>query len=129
MTSLSIGKAIYTILSSNEELTTLLGGDNKIFPLIVNTDTQLPFIVYKRLDIDQVDTKDKFICQEAVNVQFAVVSEKYNKGVEIAEKLNEVLTKKDYKNMGIVSVTLNSADEEYSEDSFVQVLTYKILIK
>lgn len=130
MKSLSIGKAIYTILSSNEELTEILG-DNKIFPLIVNTDTQFPFIVYKRIGVNVLETKDKFIAQESVTVQLIVVANKYNQGVDIADKVATILYKArgTYNNINIVDASIEDIDEEFNEDAFTQILTIRFLIR
>ena len=128
MTALGIGKAVYTILSSDQDLVALLGGSPQIFPLIVDSETNYPFIVYKRLDIQPLDTKDRFICQSTVSVQFVIVSSQYSLGIDIAERLDSLLTQENYSSMGIPQITLDSVDEDFNEDAYVQILTYNFLI-
>ena len=114
MKSLLIGKTIYSILSQTEY------GD-KVFPLIVNENTQLPFIVYRRVGVKPVDTKDKFICQEIVDVEFVIVSSTYNESVEIASYIADLFT--HYKNNDIVDSQIVEVNEEFNEDAFTQIVT------
>lgn len=50
MTGLSIGKVVYSILSSDNSLREIIS--NKIYPLIADEGTTFPFIIYSRIGID-----------------------------------------------------------------------------
>ena len=56
MNSLKVGKEIYSHLKENKSLTDIVG--NKIYPIIVEKDTNYPFIVYKRSNVIPDYTKD-----------------------------------------------------------------------
>lgn len=126
MSGISIGKAIYSLLSQSQELEGLLG-EKKIFPLIVNSDTRLPFIVYKRLSSNPYFSKDYY---SETEVQFAIVTEKYSEGIDIAELVNTVILQSKgntYNGMTIDKVEQTSVEESFYEDAFTQVLTYKFI--
>lgn len=122
--SLLIGKAIYSILSNNEELTARVG--SKIFPLISELNTTFPFIVYKRGAIETQYTKD-LKCAESVLVDFVVASDNYEESIEVAQLLRDCLehTRGQYSNIRIKSIRLDSSDEEFNEDTYLQYLTFK----
>lgn len=122
--SLLIGKAIYNILSSNTALTEKVG--NKIFPLISELNTTFPFIVYKRGAIETQYTKD-LKCSEQVFVDFVVASDKYSESIEVAQLLRDCLegTRGKYSDVTIKSARLDSSDEEFNEDTYLQYLTFK----
>ena len=50
--SLQVGKAIYNILSNDAKV--IDGVGHKIYPLIADTGTTFPFIVYRRTSIDHL---------------------------------------------------------------------------
>ena len=61
--SLQVGKAIYNLLSNDANVTGR-GTKIKIYPLIADTGTTFPFIVYRRTGIEPSDSKDRFIYKE-----------------------------------------------------------------
>ncbi len=87
--SLQVGKAIYNILQSNENVTNYVG--KKIYPLITDSNTTFPFIVYKRTGIQPADTKDRFIYKEDTALEIVVASDKYDISVEIADCIRKAL--------------------------------------
>lgn len=98
MKSLEIGKLIYSLLSADSRLSTLLG--NKIFPLIVENNTTYPFIVYKRSDVKANYTKDYYL-NDDVSIDIVCVSDNYLSGLEIAVIIREILENKRFKNEGV----------------------------
>lgn len=127
MSGISIGKAIYSLLSQNQELEELIG-EKKIFPLIVNSDTRLPFVVYKRLSSNPYFSKDLY---SEVEEQFVIVTEKYSEGIDIAELVNTIILQSNgntYNGLTIDKVEQTSVEEDFNEESFVQILTYKFII-
>lgn len=129
MSGLQVGKAIYNILSSDEEVTNKV--ENKIYPLIADLGTSFPFIVYKRTSITPSTSKDRYISSEQVIVDVVIASDTYNDSVEVADIVRKSLQGKGgiYSNIEIVNIEFISANEEYIEDSFIQNLTFKITIK
>lgn len=81
--SLQVGKAIYNLLSNDANVTGRV--QNKIYPLIADTGTTFPFIVYRRTGIEPSDSKDRFIYKEDTYVEVVIASDKYNESIEIAD--------------------------------------------
>lgn len=125
MKSLEIGKLIYSLLSADSRLSTLLG--NKIFPLIVENNTTYPFIVYKRSDVKANYTKDYYL-NDDVSIDIVCVSDNYLSGLEIAVIIREILENKRFKNEGVERIQLDYANEDYLENSFIQTLGFIITI-
>lgn len=125
MKSLEIGKLIYSLLSADSRLSTLLG--NKIFPLIVENNTTYPFIVYKRSDVKANYTKDYYL-NDDVSIDIVCVSDNYLSGLEIAVIIREILENKRFKNEGVERIQLDYANEDYLENAFIQTLGFIITI-
>lgn len=123
MKSLEVGKEIYSLLNGDSRLTTLV--DNKIYPIIVEKETNYPFIVYKRSNIIPEYTKD-FHLKDNVIIDIICVSNDYANGIEIAEIVRDIL--EDKRTNDIQSIRLESADEDYIDDAFVQTLSFNLTI-
>ena len=117
--SLQIGKAIYSILSSNTSIVSKV--QKKIYPLVADAEVTFPFIVYKRTGIEPATTKDRFIYNEDVYVDIAIASDKYNETIEIADMVRNALQNKkgNYSGINIQDISLNDADEDYTQDTFI----------
>lgn len=122
MTSLQIGKAIYSILADN--------GITNVYPLVADEGTTFPFIVYRRIGLTPSSTKDRFNYKEMATVELIVASSTYDSGVELAEQVKSTLLGKrgTYNEINIGDIYLEDADEDYLEDTFVQKLTFNIEI-
>ena len=123
MNSLKVGKEIYSHLKENKSLTDIVG--NKIYPIIVEKDTNYPFIVYKRSNVIPDYTKD-YHFKDYVIVDIICVSNHYVESVEIASLVRESLEDKKYGD--IVSIRLESADEDFVDDAYIQTLTFNLTI-
>lgn len=123
MQSLKVGKEIYSHLKENKSLTDIVG--NKIYPIIVEKDTNYPFIVYKRSNVIPDYTKD-YHFKDDVIVDIICVSNHYVESVEIATLVRESLEDKKYGD--IVSIRLESADEDFIDDAYIQTLTFNLTI-
>lgn len=123
MRSLEVGKEIYSILSKNKSLTDKVG--NKIYPIIVEKDTNYPFIVYKRSNVIPDYTKD-YHFKDYVIVDIICVSNHYVESVEIASLVRESL--EDKRIGDIDSIRLESADEDFIDDAYIQTLSFNLTI-
>lgn len=101
MKSIEIGEFIYSILSTDSRLATLVG--NKIFPLIVENEATYPFIVYKRSDVQSNYTKD-FHLSDDVSIDIFCASDNYLSGLKIAGIIIELLENKRFKDKGIEKI-------------------------
>ena len=123
MNSLKVGKEIYSHLKENKSLTDIVG--NKIYPIIVEKDTNYPFIVYKRSNVIPDYTKD-YHFKDDVIVDIICVSNHYVESVEIASLVRESL--EDKRIGDINSIRLESADEDFIDDAYIQTLTFNLTI-
>lgn len=125
MTTLQIGKIIKTLLLSNEQLKSYIG--DKVYPLIADTSTTYPFIIYRRSSIEKSSTKDE--ADESVNVEIYIVSDTYEKSISIAELVRSTLEhrKGKFEDLYIDDIIISDASESYEGDAFVQYLTITIL--
>lgn len=123
MSSLQIGKAIYTILAKNNI--------SKVFPLVADEGTTFPFIVYKRSGLEPANTKDVYNFSELATLDIIVAANTYEESITIAEQVKDILehSRGTYADITIEEITLDDADEDYLEDTFIQKLTFKINIK
>ena len=124
--SLQVGKAIYNILSNDAKIIDSV--EHKIYPLIADTGTTFPFIVYRRTGIEPSDSKDRFIYSENTYVEVVIASDKYNESIEIADLVKDALQGKkgNYSGINIHDIRMTNADEDYVEDTFIQNLTFNI---
>lgn len=123
MRSLEVGKEIYSILSKNKSLTDKVG--NKIYPIIVEKDTNYPFVVYKRSNVIPDYTKD-YHFKDYVIVDIICVSNHYVESVEIASLVRESL--EDKRIGDIDSIRLEDADEDFIDDAYIQTLSFNLTI-
>ena len=119
------GSAIYQMLTSDAMLSDMVS--NRIYPLIANNSTEFPFIAYRRSGSETGATKD-LAYQYEVTVDMAVADNDYKRGVEIAQRVIDLLDNKKNTQYGINSITLESSSEEYMDDAFVQILVFVLLI-
>lgn len=126
--NLQIGKAIYTILSENEELTEKIA--NKVFPLVADNGTTFPFIVYKRLSVMPATSKDKYIYQEVAQFEVVVATDNYNDSIDIGELVCKTLQGKKgvFNGINIQNIEVDDSNEDFIEDTFIQNITIKIYI-
>lgn len=124
MTTLQIGKIIKKLLLSNEQLKSYIG--DKVYPLIADTSTTYPFIIYRRSAIVNSSSKDD--ADESVNVEIYIVCERYDESISIAELVRSTLEhrKGKFEDLYIDDIIITDASESYEGDAFVQYLTITI---
>lgn len=123
--TLNIGKVVYSLLNT-------IVVDNKpldrIYPLIAESGTNFPFIVYSRDSITPNFCKDGCY-EDEVDITVKVVSSTYYGGLDLAQQVREKLTFYDLKsNNMIITSNLDNATESYEDNSYVQNLTFKLTI-
>lgn len=124
--SILIGKIIYSKLSSSETLTTMLGEENKIFPIIADNDVKYPFVVYKRLSVSSTEvTKDGY-GEDLVSFEITVVTNNYVGSLNIANEIRKILEKKKIESniMNIYNNKIQNISEDYVGDAYVQKLIF-----
>lgn len=122
--SISIGTHIYSQLSSSASLKRLVR--DKIFPVSTLRATTFPFILYKRNALTPNVTKDRYDTGDSVEVEIVIADNNYSRSIVIAEYVRDLIDKKtgEYKRFSVVDANLISTDEMFSEDTFIQRLTF-----
>lgn len=120
MSGLAIGKAIKSIL----------GGIEKVYPLVADEGTTFPFVVYRRSALTPSSTKDRYNHKESAIVEIIVASNSYPEGINLAEYVKDKMenTRGIFNDVNVGEITLISADEDYLEDTFIQKMNFNIEI-
>lgn len=119
--SLRIGKIVYSKIGSLV--------NNRCYPLIAENGTTYPFIIYQRDSLDSTFCKDG-VYEDEVNVSVRVVTDSYNAGIDLAQSVREAMTFNNYtiEEGGTYTSLMVQADEEFSNDAYIQTLIFRITI-
>lgn len=134
--SILVGKYLYSILSANTEVTTLVDPD-KILPLLAMgqedngefIDIKFPFITYTREDITPVYTKD-MLTDNLVKFTIMCVDKDYINCLDVANAVRHALECKRYsdENIKIFTIKLDSIQEDLIENAYVQTLHFSFSV-
>jgi len=123
--SLKIGRVIH------ENLKDII----RIFPIIAEKGVTGDFAVYRRTSLYTDDTKDLFNFEEKANIEIIIASTTYNDSLEYAqaikirmESLHGKFETEKEEAIIIDSIELNSASEDWSNDAYIQRLSFEITI-
>lgn len=123
--SIKVGKIIYDRLRSDNSLTEIMNGE-KVFPIVAPNETEFPFAVYQRANIVPLQgTKDGRV-EDRVTFNVIVCSDSYNKSIEAADKIRELLEMRLMSNDEIyMSETyMTSITESYESTTFIQQMQF-----
>lgn len=123
MKNFKIGKELTSILLNNEDVTNVL--NNKIFPLVANAGTTFPFVVYRRSGYRTDGNKD--YADEIVSVELAILSQKYEESVNVADIVADALNRKETNIIDDIRIV--NIYEDFSEDTYIQKISIDIYIK
>lgn len=118
---INIGYKIKTILSDST-LETLLGSDNKVCPVIMPNETNYPFMVYRRVGLDEDDNKDSRYDNDIEAI--VIVTADYDEGVEIAMKVRDLM--EAFTDDDVENISLTDSSEDYAADAFIQNLKFRV---
>lgn len=119
---LSAGTAVYEVLSD-----WLKGKVTKVFP-VVTDEAVLPYVCYHREALETVAAKHAPSADTATIVVDCYAAT-YNGSVELAEAVREALDGVSIKTaagLNVRSSYLTDAAESWTDDAFVQSLTFKL---
>lgn len=126
MSTISFAKVINKLLSV-ETIKSMV--NNKVYPLVAPLNTTFPYIVFQRTSTPY-NTKDN-VYQDSINIEIIAVSDNYDKSIELAELIrNELEGKRNMNIEGfrIASIKLIDSTESYSNDAYLQSLTFNFKI-
>lgn len=122
--SILIGKTIYNLLNSSDELKKYV--DNKIYPLVADEGVTFPFVVFYRTQIRNVVCKDGYY-EDEVGFSVIAVSNKYLESLEIANIIRSIFEKKKLTET-IYNCTVEDIDEDYKENAYIQQIYFNCKI-
>lgn len=123
--SLSIAEHINKTLSAYGMLVSKVG--NRLYPVSVRSEVDLPFIVYERENIQPKSSKDGTF-GDYVTVNVYVFAEAYKDAVDIAEMVRDALDGSSGKYASFEVDECNFADavESYDEGIYLEQLVFNI---
>ncbi len=122
---LYVGKEVVKILTNNVELKELIG--SKIYPLVADANTTLPFIVYRRSGLSLLNSKDKFLFNSSVVMDLIIASDSYENSIDCLDKVVKALIeKKNAAECGIDRIELVECSEDFVDDCYVQNIQIQI---
>ncbi|MDL2243912.1 DUF3168 domain-containing protein [Parabacteroides sp. OttesenSCG-928-J18] len=127
-TIISIGTAIYKLLSEDTDILKLIKNKSAIYPLVSPLDTKFPFLVYSRNSNDYNSNKDYRMDNASISI--SCVSDRYEEAVELAELVREKLKVINTEINGIFinKIKLDNTNEYYANDAYVQELTFNCIV-
>lgn len=123
MTSIEIGKKVYQILKINDELVNIVG--DKIYPLVAESDTPYPFVVFKRTGITPEYTKD-WLTMESVSVEIVCASDKYFQSVDMANIIREEMD--GLRGGEILETKVDYITEDFIDDAYIQKIGFNFKV-
>ena len=115
---MEIGKAIYNILSTNSDVSTLVG--TRIFPNVAPQTTTFPFIIYDVTGVQPNDTKDGASTLDTNDVMISCYSETYSEASNLAKKIRiamDRITEAEYATIKIQSSQFQSYNDIFDDTS------------
>lgn len=127
--SLKIGKYIAKKILENEEIKTLgIKDSSKVWPIVANTNTKYPYIVYQRTGLMPEYTKDG-VLYNSVSVEIKIVSDNYIKSLDIANIVRQIFEKKISKDdFNVKNCEIDSVQEDYIDDAYVQTINFIFML-
>ena len=123
--SLSAGEIIRAILIADSEVAARA---KKVFP-VVEDSAELPYIVYRRTQLEQEPTKAGRGA-DTVGIEILCYTQHYTEGVELAEAVRGALDGVQGESDGLVmrSCYLADSEEAWQDDAYVQQLVFNVKI-
>ena len=122
MKGLHLTKAVQAILAD--------AGITNAHAIVAEENTPQPFAVYRRASLTVDDTKDRLAQTQHSTLSVQVVSMDYQSGLLLADSITDALvgTSGTFEGVAIGDITLSDASEMYNETSYLQDLTFDIIV-
>jgi len=108
------GKAIYSILTSDSDVSSIVG--TKVYPQIAAQGATFPFIVYLLVDIDPSDTKSGVSTLDEVRYEVIAAAETYAEVADLTNKIRTALDRYTGTVAGVVIDSIQFTDIDTSND-------------
>lgn len=118
-TSISYSKEVYKTLSESEDLVNIV--QDKIFPIVAETDTSYPYLIFKKETVPSTVTKTCIACDN-VNYYFTAVAKNYFETCDILEIVRKLFEGRHDEQ--ILDMELNSISEDYIDGAYIQTIVF-----
>ena len=122
--TLKLTKYIRQFLLANAELMKIVS-NKSIFPIVANANTKYPFITIQRTGVVANYTKD-YHSEDIITLEVIGVTNDYSQSIDMATLIRDTLECKQYQDadINIYNIKLDSVQEEYAEEAYIQRLTF-----
>lgn len=113
-----VGKAIYELCNPIV----------RSFPIVAEQGANYPFMVYRRTSHNSQNTKDRYNYLVSISMELVIVTQRYDEGVDLSQKVWEALDKEGGVVAGveIEEIRVTSTSEDYINDAYVQRLQIEV---
>lgn len=121
---MSIGKLIYGAIQADNQLVTKLG--TRVYPIVAEVNTDFPFVTYSRQNVYPMNASKDGWFSDSISFNITVCSGSYEEACEIADLIRDCFENKviSNTNLEIRNIHLTQAAESWSENTYVQSLTF-----
>lgn len=129
-TSLSVGLLIYDLLSHDDAVA---AKSSKIFPVIAEDGASLPYICYRRGNMENVAVKGSAGADSAA-VDVLCYAATYAEAIDLAEAVRNAMDGVQYAcatdggTLIARSIRLTDAEEGWADDAYVESLSFTVKI-
>jgi hypothetical protein len=116
-----IGLLIFTVLGGMPEI------EGRLYPVIAENGSELPFVVYNREFLNATYNKEGIV-EDAVGINLTAVAADYERSVKIADCIRDVLD--EFKYDWVYDCRLTGSSESYDDSlGFLQHLSYTFYVQ
>lgn len=136
MSVLSAGAMVYDVLSGDELLSEMC---NKVYPIVSEVGATLPYIVYRRSNIQSRAVKSEDRPLSSANTAYfevACYADSYRESMAMAERVANLLDNHSYTytddesgaTLVARNIRLTDAEELWQYDAYSQILTFEFKV-
>lgn len=131
--SILIGEVIYDVLNTSNEVKNYVG--TRYWPIVAPwtkpEDIKYPFIVYTRNSVSSTSLSKDGYYGDSVSFQIDIISSKYDESVYLANIVRGLFEGKHIvsHDMDISDIRMISIKESFSQDSFIQTISFSCTIE
>ena len=98
------------------------------YPIVAEEGADYPFMVYRRNSLTPYNTKDRFNYVVTISLEISIVTNRYDEGVDLSQKVWDALDKKGgvIAGLEISEIRVTSASEDYINNAYVQRLQIEV---
>lgn len=113
-----VGKAIYELVNPIV----------RSYPVIAEEGANYPFAVYRRTSLTPYTTKDRYNYLVTISMELVIVTQRYDEGVELSQRVWEALDKRggNIGGLDISEIRVTSTSEDFANNAYLQRLQIEV---